>query len=880
MRLASSGGRGPKPQTPELYSKKTMIKIANDRRAAITRIIFSILPLLLGLLPQNGSAETDPKFYAVEVSANARLSPPQITLSWPADPRATTYQVYRKAFKASSWNSIATLPGSAIFYSDNSVSAGAAYEYQIAKTTSYGYKGYGYIYAGLQAPPIEYRGKVVLVVENTYAADLSTELARLERDLIGDGWTVLRHDVSRNDSPSNVKKLIVADFKADPANVRSVFLFGNVPVPYSGDIYPDRHPEHTGAWPADAYYGDMDGNWTDASVDRADAARQKNWNVPGDGKFDQSELPSDVELEVGRVDLSNMTCFANKTPARSEKDLLRQYLNKDHNFRHRITQVPRRGLVCDNFGEKNGEAFAASGWRNFAPFFGAANVSAVTGGNYFPTVRSQGYLWSYGTGGGSYYTCAGVGGSDDFASNDIQSVFTMFLGSYFGDWDNESNFLRAPLGSTTYGLTAAWAGRPHWFFHHMALGETIGYSTRLTQNNGSDGLYAAQNIGTRSVHVALMGDPTLRLHPVAPPSSFKATPGIGGVALSWASSPDTELAGYYLYRAESSKGPFTRIGGSSPIVGNSYVDTAGASHHTYMVRALKIEQAASGSYFNPSQGIFSNDGGGATVPGPGPVVTPPNPSPSPSAAGQAVFVKSDAASAGNWKNVYGKDGYQIMGDSVAYPSYAIVTSNGKQDYVWKESTTDSRALQRANTPDRIASCWYADPGFSAEINFTDGKTHRLSLYCLDWDTAARAQTVELLDATSGALLDRQSISGFNRGVYLVWDVKGGVKVRFNKLAGNNAVLTGLFFDPAGTQLVSPSVTTGRVMPDSATLLAGGKFQFRIAGSTGQKYRIEASNDCLQWTQISEIVLTGSTFDFIDQTPGSARARFYRAVPVP
>src|SRR5256885_12785697 len=29
------------------------------------------------------------------------------------------------------------------------------------------------------------------------------------------------------------------------------------------------------------------------------------------------------------------------------------------------------------------------------------------------------------------------------ALGDIKAVFTMFLGSYFGDWDNESNFLRS-----------------------------------------------------------------------------------------------------------------------------------------------------------------------------------------------------------------------------------------------------------------------------------------------------------------------------------------------------------------------------------------------------------------------------------------------------
>ena len=71
----------------------------------------------------------------------------------------------------------------------------------------------------------------------------------------------------------------------------------------------------------------------------------------------------------------------------------------------------------------------------------------------------------------------------NFAASDPQVVFTMFFGSYFGDWDSQNNFLRAALATTNYTLTSAWVGRPYWHFHHMALGETIGFSTRVTQNN-------------------------------------------------------------------------------------------------------------------------------------------------------------------------------------------------------------------------------------------------------------------------------------------------------------------------------------------------------------------------------------------------------------
>ena len=60
---------------------------------------------------------------------------------------------------------------------------------------------------------------------------------------------------------------------------------------------------------------------------------------------------------------------------------------------------------------------------------------------------------------------------------------------------------------------------------------------------------------------------------------------------------------------------------------------------------------------------------------------------------------------------------------------------------------------------------------------------------------ARSQTVELLDASSGAVLDSQSVSNFGEGTYLSWNVKGAVRARITKQSGSNAVLMGAFPGP-------------------------------------------------------------------------------------
>ncbi|MBI3850851.1 MAG: HYR domain-containing protein [Verrucomicrobia bacterium] len=539
--------------------------------------------------------------YTVQVSAEAQNSPAQIKLSWPQDMYCvpTSYTVYRKAPEATTWNVVITLPGTETSFIDTNVTTQTDYEYQVEKI-AVGYSGYGCVLAGIEAPLTEFRGKVILIVDNTYAADLANELALLQQDLAGDGWIVLRHDVLRNDSVISVKTLIQADYFVDTNSVKSVFLFGHVPVPYSGNIVPDGHvPDHQGAWPADVFYGDMNGTWTDSSVSNTFAYNARNWNVPGDGKFDQSIVATGVELAVGRVDLSDLPSFP-----LSEKELLRQYLNKDHNFRHKLITAERRGLIQDSFATSSGSPFAPSGWRNFAAFFGASNITAIAPATWFSTLSTDSYLWAYGCGGGTFTSADGVGCTADYAANNPKAVFNLLFGSYFGDWDSTDNFMRASLATPDYGLTCGWAGRPHWFLHQMGLGETIGFCARLTQNNGNGGLYKQVNAGSLQVHVALMGDPTLRLHPVAPPSALAATASTGQVALAW--SPATEtILGYFVYRSTNELGPFTRV--TDALVSDpAFTDTGlGAGTYTYMVRAIKLESSASGSYYNASQGAFA-----------------------------------------------------------------------------------------------------------------------------------------------------------------------------------------------------------------------------------------------------------------------------------
>ena len=110
------------------------------------------------------------------------------------------------------------------------------------------------------------------------------------------------------------------------------------------------------------------------------------------------------------------------------------------------------------------------------------------------------------------------------------------------------------------------------------------------------------------------------------------------------------------------------------------------------------------------------------------------------------------------------------------------------------------------------------------VNLTDGQTHQVSLYFLDWDKAGRSETVGVYDTATGALLDSRTVSSFSGGEYLVWDVSGNVTFKITKVAGVNAVLSGIFFD-AGMPPLPPSQSNSAsyVKSDAADAgqLAGG-----------------------------------------------------------
>jgi hypothetical protein len=546
--------------------------------------------------------------YAVPIVASSNSSGKTV-LEFKSDNWGTTYRIFRMVKGGNSWGaqpvvSFNNVDSSAwISWTDENTSEGSQYEYRVVKSGVQNFIGNGYILTGSKIPAVHKKGKMLMIVEPSLLGSMSEDINKHALDIAADGWEVMIKSPAQNTVPM-VRKLI-DDLMNEHGKFESIYLFGHVAVPYSGiycehPIYtvpPDGHGpgqgNHCGAWPADVYYAIHDATWTDSDSVVNNVAREANKNRPNDGKFDEIFLPGTVESQIGRVDLSNLPNFP-----QTETELMQRYIQKNHDYRYGISKTVDSGLVDENFPASYG-AFSSTAWRNFPSLLGKNRTENK---DYITTLKNSPYLWAYGTGAGSDTSCNKVAGSFQMVTENT-AIFNLLFGSYFGDWNTKNNFLRSVLGSPKGGLTNAWSGRPWWHVHPMGLGESIGYSARITQN--SKDLYAPA-VFENGIHIALMGDPSLRMYYFkgAENLSLQANTERNQVDISWTASNSQGVIGYHVYYSWNPSGPYTKIN-------HDLLTTTSLSHMPpydgkvyYMVRAERLEITPSGSFYNLSPGLM------------------------------------------------------------------------------------------------------------------------------------------------------------------------------------------------------------------------------------------------------------------------------------
>lgn len=539
-------------------------------------------------------ADLDPHLHATVSAAPA----PTITLQWNTSAPAGSYIVRRRDPSITAWMQIAMLPASATTYEDRAVEPGRAYEYVVQRTTAMGQTiapGYGYVIAGIDVPFRDDPGVVALVVAEQTASGASAEVDQLSADLHADGWTVARVTVPSAATPPMVRAELQSLRRTHGERLVSAILLGAVPRAFSGNIRPDGHADHEGAWPADGYYADLDGDWPDV---RDYGGTNFNANRAGDGKFDPSTYPSPLELSIGRIDAERLPLFTDPAVA-----LVRRYLARNHAYRVGEYAPRGRTWVSDSFGYFSGEAFARIAWRDGNALY-ASDPSS--GRPFFDALEDpEGYAFAFGCGGGNPQGAGGVGSTTDFTRRMPRAVFIGLFGSYFGDWSYDNNFLRAPLFSASPALASHWFSRPTAHFHGLGAMRSFGDELlRTIQGSG----YDVSN-SQRQVHQALMGDPTLRMFTVKPPSMLSASGSNLGVSLAWMASAESDLAGYHVFRVDAAMrdaAAFSRVT-TSPVRETTFLDETAMPGVAYEYRVVAVRKftTGSGTFFNHSLGALA-----------------------------------------------------------------------------------------------------------------------------------------------------------------------------------------------------------------------------------------------------------------------------------
>jgi uncharacterized protein (TIGR03790 family) len=189
----------------------------------------------------------------------------------------------------------------------------------------------------------------------------------------------------------------------------------------------------------------------------------------------------------------------------------------------------------------------------------------------------------------------------------------------------------------------------------------------------------------------------------------------------------------------------------------------------------------------------------------------------------ATYLGVDTTTSGNWIGQYGSEGYIIPNSSTNLPNYVQLRVTAD---ITDKTCSDSRCLETADRLSRTWNSWQAST-FTIDINISDGKTHKISLYAYDSFHSGDIQNFTIKAADSSAILSSQDLSSFFNGVYQIWEISGHVTI---VMRGTTppipAIINGLFFDPP------PPVNASRHLIVSAS---AGATPIRIGAPSDPNY---------------------------------------------
>lgn len=174
----------------------------------------------------------------------------------------------------------------------------------------------------------------------------------------------------------------------------------------------------------------------------------------------------------------------------------------------------------------------------------------------------------------------------------------------------------------------------------------------------------------------------------------------------------------------------------------------------------------------------------------------------------ASVIASDDHTQGNWRDRYGNEGYAFFGDAKSprkLPEF-VASLNQSGDGVHAvqltTETDDQRALLLPGTRELRALCCLASktPTWSSmtirlDLTLLSPTPYQVALYFVDWPKSGRQLAVEMFDLKTLKLIAPvQTVGDFAGGKYLIFRYDRSARFRINHVRGENAIISGLFFD--------------------------------------------------------------------------------------
>jgi 6-phosphogluconolactonase len=175
-----------------------------------------------------------------------------------------------------------------------------------------------------------------------------------------------------------------------------------------------------------------------------------------------------------------------------------------------------------------------------------------------------------------------------------------------------------------------------------------------------------------------------------------------------------------------------------------------------------------------------------------------------------VLAPSSMSSATSWVGAFGKDGYDLAGwsgqsDLSDLPGVSVTLVKGAR-YVWTANTSDTRALPSPDGLARTAATYYDSSQIDVKLSFKSAYTGNLRLYAVDWDSQGREEEVSV--GGHSVVFSGQNWGAFSRGEWALFPISvaagESITITVTRLAGVNAVLSGIFLGDEGPPPAVPS----------------------------------------------------------------------------